>query len=108
MLTLRTGARTIFGVIIFQDFAALSSLQNDAFDLQTSRSVRGVLTNVKRPYKIQLYELSMAIDKLVRKNVTTKHFSQPTRQGDLQWRKAKNVFKTLFPIIAATRLICRR
>ena len=29
--------RTIFGVIIFQDFAA-PSLQNDAFDLQTGRS----------------------------------------------------------------------
>ena len=36
-------ARTIFGVIIFQDFAA-PSLQNDAFDLQTGQSGQPVLT----------------------------------------------------------------
>ena len=41
-------ARTIFEVIILQDFAA-SSLQNDAFDLQTSLSGRPVLTNGRRP-----------------------------------------------------------
>ena len=33
--------RTIFGVIIFQDFAA-PSIQNDAFDLQTGRPDRPV------------------------------------------------------------------
>ena len=37
--------RTIFGVIIIQDFAA-PFLQNDAFDLQTGRPV---LTNGKHP-----------------------------------------------------------
>ena len=38
--------RTSCGVIIFQDFGALS-LQNDAFHLQTGRSGRPVLTNGK-------------------------------------------------------------
>ena len=37
--------RTIFGVIMFQDFAA-PFLQNDTFDLQTGGPV---LTNEKRP-----------------------------------------------------------
>ena len=37
--------RTIFGVIIFQHFAA-PFLQNDGFDLQTGRPI---LTNEKRP-----------------------------------------------------------
>ena len=39
-------ARTSFGVIIFQDFAA-PSLQNDALDLQTGQSGRPILANGK-------------------------------------------------------------
>ena len=39
-------ARTIFALIIFQDFAA-PSLQNDSFDLQTGRSGRPTLANGK-------------------------------------------------------------
>ena len=41
-------ARTIFEVIIFQDFVA-PLLQNDAFDLQTSLSGRPALANGRRP-----------------------------------------------------------
>ena len=44
---------TIFRVIIFQDFAA-PSLQNDAFDLQTSLSGQPVLTNGKCPRSLRL------------------------------------------------------
>ena len=55
-------ARTVFGVISFQDFAA-PSLQNDAFDLQAGRPDRPVPENGKHSqFLVILFAASRAYD----------------------------------------------